>query len=381
MKRILVVSHSFLANDPRVRRAVYAMVDAGWTVEGLFLDAPVSDGRLRTWRVPIRRRQGGILRYTFEYGVFFLWMFGWVLSRSIRHRPDVVYVNSPPDVFALAASPAKLFGARVILDIHDPMPELLLSKGRTSGMAWKALVAQERLGMASADSLITVHEPLADLITERVANAEFSIVMNVPNLADWPALVRDPASRMLIYTGTVANRYGLDDVIRAVALASPDVPDLRLRIVGDGEDLETLRQLVIDEDVADRVEFVGRVPYAEIRSHIDGAWLGVNLPKPDGLGELSFSNKVVEWVGIGLPVLATRTSTMERYFSEDTLFYTEGGNVEAIADSLRAIHELSNEEVSRRIGASQQALDRISWDVQRATLLATIHEAAEQTSN
>lgn len=381
MKRILVVSHSFLANDPRVRRAVYAMVDAGWTVEGLFLDPPLNDGRLRTWRVPIRRRQGGIARYAYEYGVFFLWMLGWVLIRSIRHHPDVVYVNSPPDAFALAASPARLFGARVILDIHDPMPELLLSKGRTSGAAWKALVAQERLGMASADSLITVHEPLADLITERVTDAEFSIVMNVPNLADWPELERDPASRTLIYTGTVANRYGLDDAIRAVALAAPDIPNLRLRIVGDGEDLETLRRLVVVEGVADRVEFVGRVPYAEIRTKIDGAWMGINLPKPDGLGELSFSNKVVEWVGIGLPVLAARTSTMERYFPEDTLFYTDGGNVEAIADSLRAVHRLSSEDVSGRIDASQRALEPISWDVQRASLLATIEETAERSSS
>lgn len=376
MKRIQVVSHSFLANDPRVNRAVRAFLDDGWTVEGLFLDQPVREGRLRTWRVPIRRRQGGVLRYAFEYGVFFFWMFGWVVLRSIRHRPDVVYVNSPPDAFSLAAMPAKLFGARVVLDIHDPMPELFNAKGRRSGIAGRALEIQERLGAAAADSLITVHEPLADLIRTRLPDAEFSIVMNVPDPQGWPDLDRDPTSRLIVYTGTVAIRYGLDDLLRAIGSVRDGIPSIGLRVVGDGEDLEMLTSLAADLGISDRVEFVGRVPYSEIRLHIEGAWLGANIPKPDDLGELSFSNKVVEWVSIGLPVLAARTSTMERYFDEGSLFYTRGGDVAAITDSLRGIDAMPPETIDDHIAASRSALEEISWSVQRASLLDTVDEIA-----
>lgn len=376
LKRIQVVSHSFLANDPRVRRAVDAFVDAGWVVEGLFLDQPVTDERLRTWRVPIQRKQSGMLRYTFEYGVFFLWMFSWVLLRSIRHRPDVVYVNSPPDVFALAALPARLFGARVVLDIHDPMPELFDAKGRSSGVTRKALVVQERLGAVAANTLITVHEPLADLIKERIPDAEFSIVMNVPDPSGWPRLEPTPGSRLLVYAGTVANRYGIDDVIGAVALAQHDIPTLSLRIIGDGEDLGILHELVDELDVAERVEFVGRVPYREIRDHLDGVWMGVNVPKPNDLGELSFSNKVVEWVSIGLPVLSTRTSTMEKYFPDGTLFYTRGGDVNNIAESIRSIDAMGCDEIDRHIEAAKDALASIAWSVQREKLLKVVEDTA-----
>lgn len=375
------MSHSFLANDPRVRRCVSALLDDDWYVEGLFLDHPVQEEKLRTWRVPIRRKQGGILRYAFEYGAFFFWMFGWVLFRALRHRPDVVYVNSPPDAFTLAALPAKLFGGRTILDIHDPMPELFTAKGRTSGLIGVALKFQERVGVAAVDALITVHEPLAGVINERLPNAEFAIVMNVPDTnisgpGGWPEHERDPESRLLVYTGTVANRYGLDDLIGAVGLVQKEIPAVMLKIVGDGEDLESLRLLVAELGLGERVEFVGRVRYDEIRSHLDGAWLGVNVPKPDDLGELSFSNKVVESVSIGLPVLAARTSTMERYFSEGTLFYTSGGDVASIVETLKEIDKMSPERVASQVEAAKDALNKIAWPVQRENLLSVVNRMA-----
>ena len=117
---------------------------------------------------------------------------------------------------------------------------------------------------------------------------------------------------------------------------------------------------------------MGRVPYAEIRAHLDGAWLGANVPKPDDLGELSFSNKVVEWVSIGLPVLAARTTTMLRYFPEGTLLYTTGGDRQAIADSLVAIDRMDEQEMGSHIEASKQSLEAIAWPVQRERLLAVV---------
>lgn len=378
LTRVLVVSHSFLQNDPRVNRAVSAFVEEGWAVEGLFLDQPIREPNLRTWRVPIARRQGSAVRYAFEYGMFFLWMFIWVLIRCLRHRPDVVYVNSPPDVFAVAALPAKMFGARIVLDIHDPMPELLVAKGRDSSLLFRMLALQERMGIAAADRLITVHEPLADVLNARSPDEEFDIVMNVPDPAGWPPIERRGDSRVIVFTGTVARRYGLDDIVDAVAAVCDEIPSIALKVIGDGEDLDRLRTYVVRQGIGDRVEFVGRVPYGEIRSHLSDAWLGANVPKPDSLGELSFSNKVVEWTSIGLPVLAADTKTMRRYFPEGTLFYTTGGDAAQIAERLREIDAMSASDIHERVTAAQQALDAIAWPVQRTNLIDIVAEEASR---
>ncbi len=164
---------------------------------------------------------------------------------------------------------------------------------------------------------------------------------------------------------------GMYDELLAAATAD-DIPTLRLRVVGDGEDLASLRALVDDLGITERVDFVGRVPYAEIRSHLDGAWVGANVPKPDDLGELSFSNKVVEWVSIGLPVLAARTATMLRYFPEGTLFYTTGGDVEAIGRTLRALDAMDPGAIDANVDAARASLEAISWPVQRARLLEVV---------
>ena len=47
--------------------------------------------------------------------------------RSLRRRYDLVYIHNMPDVLVASALLPKLLGAKVILDQHDPMPELMMT--------------------------------------------------------------------------------------------------------------------------------------------------------------------------------------------------------------------------------------------------------------
>ena len=370
MARVAAVSHSFLDNDPRVKRTVDAFLADGWAVDGLFLDRSRRDGALRTWRVPIARKRGGAARYLFEYGAFFVAISIWLIRRVLGSKPDVVYVNSPPDAFSLAAWPARLAGVPVLLDIHDPMPELLASKGNRRSLFERALLVQERWGVGFADACVTVHEPLRDLLQERLGPVSMSVVMNVPDDSALAPVEWDSTSRTIVYTGTVASRYGVYELVEAVANLADEVNGLRLRVIGEGEDLEGLRAHVGRLGVEDRVEFLGRIPWSEVRDAQTDVWVGVNVPRPDVLGSLSFSNKIVEWVTMGLPVVAGRTDTLLRYFPEGTLFYVDGGSVGSLVDGLRRLHQLDTATVETQIHAARMALDQIGWPVQRETLLS-----------
>lgn len=369
MARVAIVSHSFFENDPRVKRTVDAFLAEGFSVDGLFLDPPRREGSLRTWRVPIARKRGGPLRYLFEYGTFFLAITWWLWRRLLFGRPDLVYVNSPPDAFTLAAWPAKLARIPVILDIHDPMPELLASKGDRTTLFEKALLAQERWGARFADACITVHEPLRDLLQRRVGPIPMTIVMNVPDGAGLAPLEWDGSTRTIVYTGTVAARYGVPELVEAVAVLKDEIHGLRLRIIGEGEDLDEIRAQVHRLAIEDEVEFLGRIPWAEVRDAQADAWLGVNVPRPDVLGSLSFSNKIVEWVAMGLPVIASRTPTLLRYFPDGTLFYVEGGSVDSLVDGIRGLHLTGPDPVAAQVRRAQAALERIAWPIQRESLM------------
>lgn len=344
-------------------------------MEGLFLDAPVNRERLRTWRFPLKRRRGGAARYLLEYGAFFVWASVWVALRSVRRRPSIVYVNSPPDFLGFAAFPARLLGIPILLDVHDPMPELLVAKGRSTGILWRILVAQERWSVRFADQVITVHEPLRDLLLTRTPGIEIEVVMNVPDTEGWEAATRSRTSRNVVFAGTVAVRYGLDDVIRAIAKIGDRIPNLRFQVIGDGEDRAFLTGLAVELGISHRCVFMPRMPWPELRRLLEDAWVGVNVPKPDALGELSFSNKIVEWVALRMPVIAGRTSTLLRYFPEHSLLYVTPGSSDEIAAALAQLDSADGADVRAKLDAASDSLRLISWPVQRKRLIAILEQA------
>ncbi len=369
--KVLIVTHSFVVRDVRIRRQVETFRDAGWEVEVLALDAPRREEGVRSWRVPMERRRGSPARYVWEYGVFFLATLLWVASRSWRRsRPDLVYVNSLPDFLVFAGWPARLRGIPVVLDVHDPMPELFAAKGRRSALVRRLLEAQERRSVRFADGVITVHEPMWELLASRSPGVPIDVVMNVPDTSGWVPPRRDATSRTVVFAGSIAVRYGLDDLVAAMAQVADRIPGLRLRLLGEGEDLGRLRDLARRAGIGDRIEYRGTVPWEEVRSHYADAWVGFNGPKPSPAGNLSFSNKVVEWVALGMPVVASRIPTLLRYFPEDALWYFDAGSVDALAATLLELHRAPAEVVAARSERARAALEEIAWPVQRAALLA-----------
>ena len=373
--RVLIVTHSFVTRDPRIQRQIAAFVGRGWDVDVLALDPPGERFGATFTQVRMERRRGSPLRYVWEYGVFFLRTAWWITGRMLRRRrADLVYINSLPDFLVFAALPARLRGVPIILDVHDPMPELFAAKAGTASVVRRTLELQERASVSFADRPITVHEPLADLLRTRVPDADFGIVMNVPMVERWSPIERDRASRTMVFNGSIAVRYGLDDVIAAMAEVAEEIPSIRFRLIGEGEDESHLAGLADQLGVGDRLEFVGRVPWEEMPKQFEDVWVGVNVPKPDDLGKLSFSNKIVEWVALGLPVIAEKTVPLSQHFPDDTLIYATGGEPASIADALRALHGTPDDEVDARIERSRTALDRIAWPVQEQRLLAVADE-------
>src|SRR5215467_8584553 len=129
-KRVAMVMFSHYPADPRPRRAVEALVKEGIQVDLVCLaegNAPRKERfeGLDVLRIPLKRRRGGKLAYIYQYSIFILissLIFAW---RAVTRGYDLVYVHNMPDILVLSALVPKAFGAKVILDLHDPMPELM----------------------------------------------------------------------------------------------------------------------------------------------------------------------------------------------------------------------------------------------------------------
>ena len=149
--------------DERVRREAAALVDAGHSVDVLCLRHDESEPLTETvdgvvvHRTSFGRSRGnGRMSYLREYGSSFL-SFAGRLTRLHAGRPfDVVQVHTLPDALVFATLPVKMAGARVVLDVHDLMPELYASKFDLPQDARliRVLARLERLSTGYSDAVL-----------------------------------------------------------------------------------------------------------------------------------------------------------------------------------------------------------------------------------
>jgi|SRR5579875_1782128 len=382
--RIAMIGYTLYPSDPRVRRAAEALGEAGHQVDVFAvahdaMKAGNGRGFLRLHLLRMRRQQSGGARYAFEYGAFFAWAFAWVSILHARRRYDVVYVHNMPNFLVFAGLLPKLTGAGIVLDVHDPAAELMACiRGRDLPPWLRRLVdAEERVSMSFSDAFITVNESMRRRLSA-MTRRPVTVVMNLPDPALFapPQEPRDRESpAWVVYSGSVAERHGVDLVVRALALLAGEYPSLRFRILGEGPAVEPVMRLARELAVADRVEFRGFVPNDEIPSVLNGATAGISSQREGTFGALVFSMKVAEYVALGLPVVCSGIATMRHYFSADELLFFEPGSA---ADLARAIRELLADPAAaeERAVRSLIKLDKLDWPGQKETLVATVESVA-----
>ena len=130
-----------------------------------------------------------------------------------------------------------------------------------------------------------------------------------------PAARPDPNRFTLISHGTVEERYGLDTAIDAVALLRNEIPELVLKIYGEGSDLGRLHQLADRLGVADRVYFSDAfVPIDDLRCALSSADVGVVAIKRDVFRDVTLAAKMFDFIAMGLPMVVSRTRSLSRRF-------------------------------------------------------------------
>jgi glycosyltransferase involved in cell wall biosynthesis len=349
---------------------VEALELAGHEVDVICLRRPgeqrlEKQGSVTAHRIPITTRRGGRINYVVQYGVFFA--VAAVLSAVLhaRRRFDVVQVNSMPDSLVFSAIVPRLLGARVLLDLHECMPEFYAVKFGV-GLRHPAvrLVAWlEQAAIRFADGVITCTEQMRQAFVSRGAPPDkIEVVLNSANEDEFdparqPSVRSAPEEFRLICHGTVERIFGIDVIVRAVALLRDELPGLRLAVVGEGSTLPEVRSLVEELGVSDRVQFSGRfVPLDDLVQAIASADAGIVALRRDIFRDLTHSNKMFDYITMRKPAIVSRTRSVEAYFDESCFQMFIPGDEHDLARAIRELHAdpgLRNRLVSRAADVNQ----------------------------
>jgi len=386
---IVHLAYTTFPADTRVKREAYAAAAIGRRVAVIAVRGPGEPaverlGAVTVIRVPGRKSRGGPISYLREYADFTLRCRDLLARHPRLAHARLVHVHTLPDFLVWAARPAQRRGARVILDLHEIFPEFTRAKypGLLGDLAARAARAVERWARRRADVTITVNAPIEDLLATRpIGRPERRVVIHNSADPDDFGLERPPVARTtgagplaLIYHGSLTPLYGLDVAVRGVAIAVERGCAIHLTILGEGPHRSALEQLFGRLRLAASVCFESPLPQAALPARLSQCDAGVVPTRLDSMTRYSLSNKLLEYVHLGLPILAARLPSYRHYLGDDAAWYWTPGDP---GDFARAIGEFASAqpgERSARAQRAQQGLARIAWPGERERLIGVYRE-------
>jgi glycosyltransferase involved in cell wall biosynthesis len=380
MARVLMIAYTTYVHDGRVKRHAHALAERGDHVDLLCLENPqqgMHDGvNVIGLKVP-RYRGESKAGYFRTYLRFFASAGITALRLGLRKRYDVVIVCTMPDAAVLCALPLKLLGSKVVLDVHDTMPELYRDKfgGKRGALGARMLGLEELVSTWFANRVLAVHDPHRLRLEQAgVKPKKISVVLNVPDQRIFKASrnsLVSPAQFTVMCHGTIAQRLGLEVAIRAMAILRDRLRAVNLLVAGAGDYLAECKLLVARLNLEEQVCFVAPVPLERLPQLLSHASLGLVPNRASSATHLMLPVKLLEYATVGIPIVAARLRTIEYYFDDSAVRFFEPGDP---ADLAAAIEDLY-QHPSRRLALAENArrtVDSISWRLQRERYYAAI---------
>jgi glycosyltransferase involved in cell wall biosynthesis len=378
-----MVAFTYYASDPRVKREAEALARRGDSVDVVCLrkpGAPATDGGVRVFGMWNARYSGGSpILYMLQYAGFLVAATATVTVLHLRRRYDLAHAHTMPDFMVFSAVVPKALGAKVILDVHDLSPELYESKFGLpkSHPLIRLLTWVERRSVAFADRAIAVHRPhLAALVGHGNPAEKFTVVLNAPDPEVFRPRSAARAPRrdrfQLVYHGTISPRHGLEIAVRAIASLRGEIEGLELLLIGDGDGLARVVDLVRELDVEDIVTVrPGFVPVADLPELLRDADVGVVPIYDDPFTRFMLPSKLLEYVAVGIPTICSSTDTIRAHFDDSMVRFVEPGDVDALAAAIRDLHL----HPEKRLELARNADDfnvRFGWNSQQARYLELV---------
>jgi glycosyltransferase involved in cell wall biosynthesis len=384
-KRIGMITHSFYEVDNRVTRYAEALAARGDQVDVLALrrspalprQEMIEGVRLTRLQDRFGKTERSMLSFLLP-SLRFLWASSWWMVREHRReRFALLHVHNIPDFLVFAAWYPKLTGVKVMLDIHDIVPEFFSSKfGPDKKWIITLLRLMERLSGRFANHVIIANHLWLDLYAKRTGMEGRCTVFinNVNSRVFRPGLrtrPKDDGKLIVLFPGGLQWHQGLDIALRAFVRVSRELPQAEFHIYGDGNMKPALVQLASELGLGATVRFFEPVRITEIAQVMANGDLGVVPKRADSFGNQAYSTKIMEFMSVGVPVVVSRTMIDQFYFNDSVVRFFASGDAEALADAMLAVlrDPLLREHLTKNALAYAQ---QHSWESRRGEYLQLI---------
>ena len=388
---LIVVENLPVPLDRRVWQEAGALRDAGYAVvvicpqmRGCTKAEETLEG-IHIYRHWISEEAGGFWAFFREYATA-LWGEFWLAWRVWRrHRFQVIHLCNPPDLLFLVAWPFKLFGVRVIYDVHDLWPEMFEAKFGKRGLFYAAVRVAERLTYACADVVLATNESVRRVALERGKKAaeKVFIVRTAPKIAVADAQPDEQLKhgrRFLVgYVGVMGNADGVDYLIEAAAhfVNTLGRRDTQFLLLGTGPEHARLVALRDRLGLGDFVTMPGRVSDAELFTALRTMDVGVACDPRNPYNDHCTMNKALEYMAFAKPQVMFDL-VEGRASAGDAAVYVPENSAALLGDAIvKLLDDPAARERMGRLGAERLRTE-LNWERSAAQLRAAYAKALEK---
>jgi glycosyltransferase involved in cell wall biosynthesis len=347
-KNIAMVAYTYYSTDPRVKKEAEALAGSGFDVDFFSLRKAGEPGLkmingVRVYQLNCRHYKGkSNFRYLLSYISFFLRVFFKITYFYFKRKYSLVHINNMPDLLVFTSLIPKIFGAKMILDIHDVMSEVYISKNplKSGNILSKILIFQERLSSKLSNYVIAVDEYHKNVISGHgIRPDKIKIISNFPDENLFKPSLRKFKSKKnftLVFHGTISRVYGLETVIKGIKKACKEIPNLSFKLIGEGDYEKEIQILIKKLNLGGVIDFKNlMIPHEEIPQEIADSDLGiVSCPQITAV----YQNKFLEYISMGIPVLIEYNDKVYEYYKDYNLEFYNRSDPDSFADRLRYLY-------------------------------------------
>ena len=372
-----MLAYTFYLHDNRVRRYAESLVKRGDHVDVISLRLPGQPEFEKVRGVNVYRIQKreitekGKLDYLIRNLKFLVRTAIFLTVKHLKIGYDLIHVHSIPDFLVFSAIVPKLSGSKIILDIHDIVPEFFASKFNYShrSLLYKLLKLAEKLSTTFSDHVIIANDIWYKKIVSRSVSADkCTAILNYPDDTIFykrNSKPRNTKKIIFLYPGTLNWHQGLDIAIHALSKVKRLHPDFEFHIYGSGEKKAELKKMANQLGLESNVLFKNGVPLQELPDVISQADIGIIPKRNDKFGGEAFSTKSLEFMAVGLPVIISKTKIDQYYFNDNIVQFFKPGSSDDLADKIEQL--IKNQELRKKLSknALQFSLDH-NWSAKQS---------------
>jgi glycosyltransferase involved in cell wall biosynthesis len=287
-KSIIFTVSNDLSYDQRMQRHSKILVNAGFDV--------LLVGRKKTKSIPIKLEiyKQKRLNCWFQTGKLFYLEFNLRLFIFLLFAKADIYVAIDLDTLIPNTLAAKFKGKKLVFDSHEYFTEVPELIGRNfSKKIWEYVA---KTFIPKVDKAYTVGPKLAELF-ENLYHKPFACILNVGLYEKQIRFEPNEVDPIIFYQGALNEGRGIEQLISAMKSL-----DAKLWIAGEGDLSEFLRAFTNENNLSEKVKFLGFVEPSELKKLTNQAWLGCNILEPKGLSyQYSLANKFFDYMHSGVP--------------------------------------------------------------------------------